>query len=591
LGFRDSMYGFFYASFRGLGSLLLRIFPGIGSKLDAAVIRVHPEAYASAVAGLTVIAALACAPLSLILYLVTRSLFSLALMVVPLMVLLLGVFYPYAQASSIASVFESEVPYAATYLAVMATGGVPPYTSLKRLSKSELMPNLAKIARVAELRVEATGEDPVSAIENMAKNLPSKEYRDLLMGYVSTLRSGGDVVHFLIRKTEVIFQGRTANMRIVGERLGMLMEAYAASVMMVSLVLYIIYIVSRALPSEYFSFPAEQFVIFAYLIMPLMAGMFIYLADITQPKYPFTDKRPFRAFLAGLPAGIIFMVLFVAPFFLEGLRYIPPFSITSDLIVQLRRLLGLDLGYESTIAMCLGFIVLFMPGAAAWEKYGKENMSILHGLTRFLRDLTETRKTGMSPEKCIRTLSDRDYGGFTKHLKLMSRQIGWGTSLRAIYRDFEKRVHGWLARAGMFILIDSIDVGGGAPETLDTLAAFMEDLEEMERQKRATLRPLMLVPYMTAVMLVAVVVILVVFMKGLLQIARIYVSVAEFVQMFLPPVVLVAIMSGLVAGKIAEGTISAGFKHAIIMSVITLIAVWISGTMSVQFISMPSQYG
>ncbi|MEM1781788.1 MAG: type II secretion system F family protein [Nitrososphaerota archaeon] len=591
MGFRDSMYGFFYASFRGLGSLLLRIFPGIGSKLDAAVIRVHPEAYASAVAGLTVIAALACAPLSLILYLVTRSLFSLALMVVPLMVLLLGVFYPYAQASSIASVFESEVPYAATYLAVMATGGVPPYTSLKRLSKSELMPNLAKIARVAELRVEATGEDPVSAIENMAKNLPSKEYRDLLMGYVSTLRSGGDVVHFLIRKTEVIFQGRTANMRIIGERLGMLMEAYAASVMMVSLVLYIIYIVSRALPSEYFSFPAEQFVIFAYLIMPLMAGMFIYLADITQPKYPFTDKRPFRAFLAGLPAGIIFMVLFVAPFFLEGLRYIPPFSITSDLIVQLRRLLGLDLGYESTIAMCLGFIVLFMPGAAAWEKYGKENMSILHGLTRFLRDLTETRKTGMSPEKCIRTLSDRDYGGFTKHLKLMSRQIGWGTSLRAIYRDFEKRVHGWLARAGMFILIDSIDVGGGAPETLDTLAAFMEDLEEMERQKRATLRPLMLVPYMTAVMLVAVVVILVVFMKGLLQIARIYVSIAEFVQMFLPPVVLVAIMSGLVAGKIAEGTISAGFKHAIIMSVITLIAVWISGTMSVQFISMPSQYG
>ncbi len=585
------MYGFFYASFRGLGSLLLRIFPGIGSKLDAAVIRVHPEAYASAVAGLTVIAALACAPLSLILYLVTRSLFSLALMVVPLMILLLGVFYPYAQASSIASVFESEVPYAATYLAVMATGGVPPYTSLKRLSKSELMPNLAKIARVAELRVEATGEDPVSAIENMAKNLPSKEYRDLLMGYVSTLRSGGDVVHFLIRKTEVIFQGRTANMRIIGERLGMLMEAYAASVMMVSLVLYIIYIVSRALPSEYFSFPAEQFVIFAYLIMPLMAGMFIYLADITQPKYPFTDKRPFRAFLAGLPAGIIFMVLFVAPFFLEGLRYIPPFSITSDLIVQLRRLLGLDLGYESTIAMCLGFIVLFMPGAAAWEKYGKENMSILHGLTRFLRDLTETRKTGMSPEKCIRTLSDRDYGGFTKHLKLMSRQIGWGTSLRAIYRDFEKRVHGWLARAGMFILIDSIDVGGGAPETLDTLAAFMEDLEEMERQKRATLRPLMLVPYMTAVMLVAVVVILVVFMKGLLQIARIYVSIAEFVQMFLPPVVLVAIMSGLVAGKIAEGTISAGFKHAIIMSVITLIAVWISGTMSVQFISMPSQYG
>jgi len=588
MGLRDGLIGFFYANFRGFGALLLKIFPGIASKLDAAVIRIHPEAYAATVAGITLIVTLISAPISFILYLFTRSLFSLLPLIAPVITLILGLLYPYSQASSISSVFESEVPYAATYLAVMATGGVPPYTSLKRLSRSELMPNLAKIARVADIKVEATGEDPISAIEEMAKNVPSKEYRDLLLGYVSTLRSGGDVVHFLVRKTEVIFQSRTANMRIVGERLGMLMEAYAAAVMMLSLVLYIIYIVSRALPSEYFTFPAGQFVIFSYLIMPLMASMFIYLADISQPKYPLTDKRPFKAFLAGLPPGIAFMVLFVLPFYIEALKYIPPFSFTSDLIIRFRELMGLGQGYETTIAMCLGFLILFAPGAAAWEKYGKENISILRGLTRFLRDMTETRKTGMSPEKCMRTLSDRDYGGFTKHLKLMSRQIGWGVSLRRLYRDFAKRVHGWLARAGMFILIDSIDVGGGAPETLDTLTTFMEDLEEMEREKRATLKPLMLIPYLTAVMLVVVIVILVVFMRGLLKIARIYISVPEFVHMFLPPVVIIAIVSGLVAGKISEGTVAAGFKHAMIMAIITLIAVWISGTMSVQVITMPT---
>ncbi|MCD6592435.1 MAG: type II secretion system F family protein [Thaumarchaeota archaeon] len=588
MGVRDSFIGFFYANFKGLGALLLKIFPGIASKLEAAVIRIYPEAYAATVAGLTLITALVCAPLAFILYLFTGSLYSLLLLLGPLIVLFIGVVYPYSQASSISSVFESEVPYAATYLAVMATGGVPPYTSLKRLARSELMPNLAKIARVADIKVEAAGEDPITAIEEMAKNIPSKEYRDLLLGYVSTLRSGGDVVHFLIRKTETIFQSRTANMRIVGERLGMLMEAYAAAVMMLSLVLYIIYIVSRALPSEYFTFPAEQFIIFSYLVMPLIASMFIYLADITQPKYPLTDKRPFKAFLAGLPAGIAFMILFLIPFFVEPLRYIPPFSLTSDLIVRFRELLGLGQGYEASIAMCLSFMVLFAPGAAAWEKYGKENISILRGLTRFLRDLTEARKTGMSPEKCIRILTDRDYGGFTKHLRIMSRQIGWGISLRRVYRDFEKRVYGWLARAGMFILIDSIDVGGGAPETLDTLATFMEDLEEMEREKRATLRPLILIPYLSAVMLVVVIVILVVFMRGLLKIARIYISIPEFVHLFLPPVVIIAIVSGLVAGKISEGTVAAGFKHAIIMSVITLLAIWISGTMSVQVITMPA---
>ncbi|MCS7132095.1 MAG: type II secretion system F family protein, partial [Aigarchaeota archaeon] len=507
MGLRDGFMGFFYANFRGLGSLLLKIFPGIASKLDAAALRIYPESYAATIAGLTFITTLISIPLTILFYILTRSLLSLVLLVAPFMVLVIGVFYPYSQASSIASVFESEVPYAAMYLAVMATGGVPPYTSLNRLSKSELMPNLAKIARIANIRVEATGEDPVSAIEEMAKNLPSKEYRDLLMGYVSTLRSGGDVVHFLIRKTEMIFQSRTASMRIIGERLGMLMEAYAAAVMMIALVLYIIFIVSRAMPSEFFTFPAEQFIVFAYLLMPLMAGSFIYLADITQPKYPFTDKRPFRAFLAGIPVGMVFFALFVVPFFADPLRFIFPFSLTSDLIVAFRTLLGLDRGYEATIAMCLAFIVLFLPGAVAWEKYGKENVAILRGLTRFLRDLTETRKTGMSPEKCMRMLSDRDYGGFTKHLRLMSRQIGWGVSLRKIYSDFEKRVRGWLSRAGMFILIDSIDVGGGAPETLETLTTFMEDFEEVERQKRATLKPLMFIPYMTAAMLVIIIVV------------------------------------------------------------------------------------
>ena len=588
MGLSEGLIGFFYANFRGLGSILLKIFPGIASKLESACVRIYPHAYASTVAGLTFIAGVICVPISILLYIFTRSLLSLLPLIGPVIVLLLGVAYPYTQASSMASVFGSEVPYAATYLAVMATGGVPPYMSLKRLSKSELMPNLAKIARVADIKVEATGEDPITAIESMAKGVPSKEYRDLLLGYVSTLRSGGDVVHFLIRKTEMIFESRTANMRIIGERLGMLMEAYAAAVMMLSLVLYIIYIVSRALPSEYFTFPAGQFVIFSYLVMPLVASSFIYLSDITQPKYPFTDKRPFKAFLAGLPAGLAFFALFVLPFYAEPLKYVPPFNFTTGLIVKLRELMGLGLGYEASLALCLAFIVLFIPGAAAWEKYGKENVSILHGLTLFLRDLTETRKTGMSPEKCIRILSDRDYGGFSKHLKLMSKQIGWGVSLRKIYSDFEKRVYGWLARAGMFILVDSIDVGGGAPETLDTLATFMENLEEMEREKRATLKPLILIPYLSAVMLVFVIVILIVFMKSLLGVARIYLSIPEFVHTFLPPVILIAIVSGLVAGKISEGTIAAGFKHAVIMSVITMIAIWLSGTISIQMITMPT---
>ena len=589
MGIVDSLAGFSYSNFRGLGSLILRAFPQISAKLESAGIRIHPEAYASVVAAITLISAIVCIPSAIITYLLTQSIiYPIIVGIIPLFILLMGVAYPYGEAASKASVLESEVPYAATYLAVMATGGIPPYTSLKRIARSELMPNLAKAARMAEIQVSATGLDPVTAMENMAKGIPSKEYRDLLMGYASTLRSGGDVVHYLIRKTETIFETRTNKMRIVGERMGMLMEAYAATVMMLSLVVYIIYIVSRAIPTQYMILPPGQFVIIAYLIMPMLASIFLYLADISQPKYPLTDTRPYKAFIASIPIAMFFLALFVAPFYIVQLKVIPPFNLTSNLLVRFREVLGLERGYEVSIALCLFFIVLFTPGAVAWEKYGKENYSILHGLTLFTRDLTETRKTGMSPERCIMTLAERGekaYSGFTKHLKIIARQIGWGLSLRRIYQDFEKRVYGWLARAGVFIMIDAIDVGGGAPETFDVLASFMEDLEEMERNKRATLRPLLLIPYMTAIILVTVMVIMISFMKSLLRLARVYISVPEFVHLFLPPVVLIAVISGLVAGKISDGTVAAGFKHAVIMAVMTLVAIWLSGTLGIQLVT------
>ena len=348
MGVAESFYSFSYANFRTLGAYLLKIAPGIPMRLESAGKRIYPEVFTSMVAAVTVISAIVCVPTAVVLYILTSSWIAAAVLgSIPALTLLIGLAWPYLSATSAASLFESEVPYAASYLAVMATGGIPPYKSLTRLANSKLMPNIAKAARLAELNVRVGGMDPVSAIEKMAKGLPSKEYKDLLMGYASTLRSGGDVVHYLIRKTEQIFTSRMGKMRIVGERMGMLMEGYAAITMMLSLVIFTIYIISRALPSEFLIMPSEQFAMIAYLFLPMMSILFIYLADISQPKYPTTDPRPMRVFLYTLPAAFAFAVFFVFPFFITDLRYISPFDFTSSLIEAIRNAIGLEMGYES----------------------------------------------------------------------------------------------------------------------------------------------------------------------------------------------------------------------------------------------------
>ncbi|MEM2231810.1 MAG: type II secretion system F family protein [Candidatus Caldarchaeum sp.] len=588
MGFSDTFSSFAYNNFLTIGRALLRIAPSIPARLESAGKRIHPEVFASTVGGITIISALVATPLSILLFLVTGNPLALLVATVPVFSLLIGIVTPFVWASSAASLLESEVPYAASYLAVMSTGGIPPYKSLIRLANSQLMPNIAKAAKLAELNVTVGGLDPVTAVERMAKGVPSKEYKDLMLGYASTLRSGGDVVHYLIRKTEQIFTSRMGKMRIVGERMGMMMEGFAAVTMMLSLVLFTIYIVSRALPSEFLIMPSEQFVLIAYLILPGLSALFIYIADISQPKYPVSDSRPMKTLLLTMPFAFAFAALFVIPFFITELQALPFFDTTSNMIKQLRVMTGLEMGYESSIALVLFFIILFLPGAIAYQKYGTENFSVMHGLTLFLRDLTEARKTGLSPERCIVDLARNSYGAFSKHLKIIARQIGWGMPLRKIYEDFAKRTHGWLEKAGVFILVDAIDVGGGAPETFEVLASFSEDLEEIERQKRATLKPLMLIPYITALMLIIVVVVLVAFMKNLLTLARLSISTAEFIHFFLPPVIIIAAISGLVAGKISSSTVAGGFKHAVIMSLLGLVAIYASGALAVQMFQLPT---
>jgi hypothetical protein len=89
-------------------------------------------------------------------------------------------------------------------------------------------------------------------------------------------------------------------------------------------------------------------------------------------------------------------------------------------------------------------------------------------------------------------------------------------------------------------------------------------------------------------LLVTVVVILVVFMRELLKVARMPISAAEFIGFFLPPVIFIAAISGLVAGKISTSRVAGGFVHAMILSAVSLIAIWIAGTVSVQLFKLPS---
>lgn len=577
--------GFCYQHFRGLGRVLARLFYSNGrirleEVLEDAGLKIYPEAYYSLMGFLTVLSALVAAP---VIYL--TGLVPLAS--TPLIVILLGYMVPKVLAYDRASKLDVEVPFAGTYISVMATGGLSPYQSLRKLKGCELLPHISRAAREIEVDVELKGLDPVTAMERSALHLPSRSYRDLMLGYASATRSGADVIHFLLAQTETMFRDLAAKVRAFGDRAGILMESYIAIIILSTLSLSVIFMTSMAF-SEFWAgfFTAENYLLYAYLLVPGLSILFIYLSDAAQLQNPINEWGPYKVYLATLPLMFLLAASMFLPFTsLSTSPLAPPFTRPlTELVVSLRMLLGLEKGYEAAIGLALTLMIGTLPAAYAHSHYSKRGRGLEEDIANFLRDLTETRKTGASPEKCIELLSRRSYGRFSRHLRTAARQIRWGLPFKVIYESFRARVRSWLALINVYLLVDAIEVGGGTPETLETLTGFSEMLISIEKEKAAMLRPLMMMPYIGAGILLASTTIFLGFMRFVLySFGRQAIPFTQFLSLLLPPLVLQAYLTGLVTGKISTGVLSSGFKHAVILSAAALIIMPISSSFSLPF--------
>jgi len=578
-----SFIGFAYSHFGGFGKIILSLFKSLPNDLAKAGKKIYPEAYASFIGFLFIISIIICIPISILLTFFYGTYFLTMIFIPPLVLIFLSYIYPKLAISNRTSALEAEVPYAAAYISIMATGGISPYKSLERLKECNLLPNLSIAAKEVDINVKAFGTDPVSAIEESAYNVPSKEYKELLLGYASTLRVGGDVTHYLLRRTQLMFEQRVEKIKLIAERISILLEAYISVSCLLGLSLITIFIISKAFPILETGFATEStFILFSWIMLPLISILFIYLGDIFQPRYPVTDWRPYKVFLFTLPITVILSLAFVFPFYFDELKII--FGGFISILNYIREIMGLDEGFLLPIGLSVTIIVTCIPPMIANYIYSRETSGIIEGLVNFFRDLVEARKTGLSPEKCIENLSNRDYGEFSKHLKIIANKISWGTPLKKIYETFIKGVHSWLAMINIYLLIDAIDVGGGSPETLESLALFGENILSLEKQKRSSLRPLMLVPYIGAIVLVLTTIVQIGFVRQLLLMANRYFAYGEFVKLFVTPIVLNSALTGFVAGKIAEEKVSAGFKHAFILVLITLIFMSLSSSIIISLI-------
>ena len=566
-----------YAHFGWIGKGLFRVIPGFEKDIDSANMKIHPEVYLSILGFISLISLIVMGLVGTlsfvriippIPFIPSGIFFVPMLMSIPLLVLVLGIIYPKTVASNRVSGLKIEVPYASMYISTMTSGGLSPYESILRLKKMDLLPNMREEVKRIDVIVKSQGVDPVTAMEKAAKVVDMKEYKELLLGYASAVRTGGDTLHYLFNQTDSMFRQMSSRIKALGENMGMLMEAYTIIGILGVLGLFLIYVVGMALPAAGPGLSSSQFFLFSFIILPMLSVLFIYLGDASQLSYPISNWKTYKFFSFFLPLNLFIGSQLILPSFTDQFNFLPSLY---NMLLTIRDFFNLSNGTEAALGLGITLILIALPGALADIYYIGREGKILDGINNFLRDLVETRKSGLPPERCIQALASRDYGSFSKYLDIINMKISWGYPLHKIYDEFKGKIRNWLALVNIYLLLDTIEVGGGTEESLETLATFSESTRHLENEKKAVLMPLTIVPYIGAALLTGTTIL---FLQFFISGGGVSIASVTLYKILLTPLALHSWFLGLVTGKIVAGRVSAGFKHSIVLTIVSLLGIW-----------------
>ena len=524
---------------------------------------------------------------------IVKAIVLLAALIVPTVLFAWGLYYPAAKASERAAKTDNEFPFFAAYVTAMAYGGVSPEKLIERLTEIKVFKALREEAERIMREVKLFGVNILAALEKNAVWHPSRLYRDFMLGYLTTLRTGGDVIHYLEIRTGEVFQARMEDLKNRTERVGLIVEAYASVAVLGTMAFYIFFIISGLISSGGGMGGTSGLILYNFVALPMVSLAIIMILDSLLPSTE-TIREPYAYLLVSAPLGATVAMALLS--LLGGFAYEGGID-----VARVQRI---------TIAVAVALIITSaIPGMKYLSTVRKER-AIARALASFLRDLSEVRRTGLSPEKSIIMLSERDYGPFSVIVKRVAGALSLGLPVEKAVRRAISGYRNWLLRVTMRFLVDAMEVGGGSPHTIDSLARFMSTLVEINEQMRKRLRPYIVMPYFGSIM-VAVTAILTLAMLvnaiattsgglggaaganlggafGGLQVSITPETVHQLLLMAAIASIVNAWLSGLVAGKIQSQSVAAGLLHAAILTTLTLVVMMVTMAASGSMLSLGS---
>lgn len=199
---------------------------------------------------------------------------------VPIMISIISVilfaFYPYQKAGTRRKSIETNLPFVLTHMGAIAESGIPPYVIFRLISRfkeyGEIATEMGKIVR----NIDNFGIDPITAVKEVAEKTPSDDFKEILLGFITTTESGGNVKVFLKAAGEqALFDWRVKRERFL-QQLSAYAEFYTGLLIAAPLFIISLFSVLNQISPNISGYNILDLMkLSIYVVVPLLNGVFL----------------------------------------------------------------------------------------------------------------------------------------------------------------------------------------------------------------------------------------------------------------------------------------------------------------------------
>ncbi len=467
----------------------------------------------------------------------------------------------------------------------LSRGGMGVVEIFRELSRYEEAGELRREARLFLRDVEQLGQDPLTALRNLAQSTPSDRFRELLDVLASVMESGGDLSSYFSSKWLEYQRHAEADHSRLISTLELYSELYVNLVILLPLVMLILF----SLLGPLGGYSSLWLYLIAYAVIPALAAFFMVLVSLVLPGRPPMGRggRGWREEYAGVPvvkepAGIRKIsplhrlarrlgYLVRKP--LEAMYRKPASSLffSVPLTALAFFLLKRQLAVETSTCFVLGSLTVAALYSLIYELKRARIGYLEESLLDFLRSLASGIKSGLTLPASLRVTSSVELGPFSRETKRMKNELEWGVSSRETLERFEERVGDsedlvYVTR----VIRKASETDEDLSEVLDILMLDVANKQELRRKRRAALGSYkVIVLMMFGLFLFSTFMVVSSVMSVNREVSGTTFSYGADVptvrNLFMHAAMLEGLFAGLLIGQTTSGDLRAGLKYSILL--------------------------